>query len=219
MLINPEIYLVARCPNCQEYILYRSLSLFSLRGGKPQPVFCSCGAVAFELHIPGKKHLYIHTDCPYCITKHSYIYELSALRKEYPLSLACQDTDLHLAYLGKREAVLNALDEEGALIMDYADTLEEYFICPSIMAKTLMRINHLFAQDAIECGNCRGNSFNIEVQSQRIALRCNDCGAQAWLLARRPSDLMMLKRVDRIILGAKRAYLRFCSKKSNPASN
>ncbi len=213
MLLSPEIYMVARCPHCQEYILYRFLSLFSLREATPKAVYCSCGAKAFELRLSGKKHLYVDTDCPYCLAKHSYIYEISEIKKEYPLSLICNDTEMHLAYLGQREAVLNALDEEGTLIIDYADCLEEYFAHPPIMAKALQQINHLIAQDVISCGNCNGHNFNLEVQSQRIGLHCNDCGAQVWLFARRPSDLMMLKRVDKIVLGAKRAYLRFTPKK------
>ncbi len=218
MLIKPEIYLVARCPRCQEYILYRSLSLFSLRGTRPKTVTCRCGAKAFVLRLSGKKHLYVDTDCPYCLIKHSYIYELSELKKEYPLSLNCNDTEMHLAYLGQRETVLNALNEEGTLIISYADSLEEYFAQPSIMARALQQINRLFALDAISCGNCGGHNFNLEVQSQRIGIHCNKCGAQVWILARRPSDLLMLKRVDKIALYAKRAYLRFSPKKK-PATN
>lgn len=211
MIVTPQIFIAGRCPHCQEYILYRPLSLFSLRDGKTRELYCGCGSKAFEIRYSGKKYLYFDVFCIYCAEKHSYIYSLGEVVKEFAISLTCGETDLHLAYIGQKQPVLKAMDEEGAIIMDYADELTDYFACPSIMAKSLIQINKLFAQDAVNCSNCEGGSYNVLVQSQRISISCNDCGSHVWVSARRPSDLMMLNKVTRITIAENQAYFKFAT--------
>ena len=200
MLITPEIFIAMRCPYCQRQILFRTFSLFHFQDDVPYKITCDCGASPLSLRLSGKKHLYIDTICPVCPDEHNYIYHLDEIKNNQVISLSCIDTDIHLAYLGRRISVLKALNEEGQLIIDYADELKDYFLYPSLMAKILLCFNNYFIHDKVHCAKCSSNDFNLEVFSDRAVLRCVHCKSTAWLYASRKSDLYLLKKLGKIIL-------------------
>ena len=200
MLIMPEIFLAMRCPYCQRQILFRSFSLFSFQEDVPYKISCKCGASPLSLRLSRKKHLYIDTICPVCPDEHSYIYNIDEIKKNQVISLSCLETDIHLAYLGRRMSVLEALNEEGQLIIDYADELKDYFLFPGLMAKILLCFNDYFMHDKVHCAKCNSKDFNLEVFSDRAVLRCDHCNSEALLYASRRSDLYLLKKLGRIIL-------------------
>jgi len=199
MLVEPQVFLAMRCPHCQEQLLYRSFSDFRLLSGKEMEVSCSSCDTAFTIRVSGKKHAYIDLFCPCCQEKHSYIYKLTEMRNAV-LSLDCGDTDLHLAYIGEKDKVLEALDEEGFMIIAYQDELREYFASPSLMAKALIEINRLFRQSGIVCSVCGSKEFDLEAKGHRIGITCAHCEARGFLYAARPADVHLLKKAQSIRL-------------------
>jgi hypothetical protein len=114
--------------------------------------------------------------------------------------LGCEDMDIRLACIGERKDVREAMDEESALILDYAEELHDYFVKPAIIGRSLLCLNKLLAARACLCANCRREDMDILILSDRLVLTCPHCGRSAYIYASRPSDLHLLNRVSRISL-------------------
>lgn len=213
MLLIPEVFIAMRCPYCQRQILFRTFSFFNIKENIPQKITCNCGASPLSFRILGKKHLYIDTICPACPDEHSYIYNVDELKKKQVISLTCIDTGIHLAYLGQRGPVLQALNEEGHLIIDYEDELKDYFLHPGLMARILLCFNNYLLHDKVYCANCGSKDFDLEVFSDRAVLHCVHCDATAWLFASRKSDLYLLKKLKKIILQPEKSTWSFIEEK------
>ena len=199
MLIRPEWFLSLRCPYCQERMLYRAVSRFELDRGKTLTIRCSCGAEPLRLWLRGQ-NLYADCFCPCCEEEHSYIFRMQGMRADPPFMLDCADMDIRLACIGERDSVRVAMDEESALILDYADELRDYFVKPSIIGRSLLRLNKLLVARACLCENCGREDMDVLILSDRLALTCPHCGRSAYLYASRPSDLHLLNRISRISL-------------------
>ncbi|MCL1905950.1 MAG: hypothetical protein FWG06_02960 [Clostridiales bacterium] len=199
MLIRPEWFLSLRCPYCQERMLYRAVSRFDLDKGKTLTIRCSCGAEPLHLRLNGK-NLYADCFCPCCEEEHNYIFRVQGMKADPPFMLGCDYMDIRLACIGEREGVREVMDEESAIILDCADELREYFIKPSIIGRSLMRLNKLLAARACICVNCGREDMDIRIMPDRLILTCSRCGSSACLYASRPSDLHLLNRISRISL-------------------
>ena len=199
MLIRPEWFLSLRCPCCQERMLYRAVSRFELIKGKTVSIRCSCGAEPLHMRVGGR-HLYCDCYCPCCAEAHNYIYRLNNWNAEPPFMLGCDTMDIRLACIGKREDVREAMDEESALIMDYAEELRDYFVKPAIIGRSLLCLNKLLAARACLCIDCGREDMDILILSDRLTLTCPHCGSSAHLYASRPQDLKMLNRISKISL-------------------
>ena len=199
MLIRPEWFLSLRCPCCQERMLYRAISRFELDKGKTLNIRCSCGAEPLSVRMKGR-YLYATSFCPCCEEDHSYIFRVQGMLAEPPFIMGCENMDIRLAYIGEREGVREAMDEESALILDYADELHDYFVKPAIIGRSLLRLNKLLAARACLCAYCGREDMDILILSDRLTLTCPHCGRSACLYASRPADLHLLNRISRISL-------------------
>jgi hypothetical protein len=180
-------------------MLYRAISRFELAKGKTLAIRCSCGAEPLRLRLKGR-HLYADCFCPCCEDEHYYIFRLQGMRADPPFMLDCEDMDIRLACIGEREGVREAMDEESALILDYAEELHDYFVKPAIIGRSLLRLNRLLAARACLCANCGREDMDILILSDRLTLTCPHCGRSAYLYASRPADLHLLNRISRISL-------------------
>ncbi|MCL2496646.1 MAG: hypothetical protein FWF04_04445 [Clostridiales bacterium] len=199
MLIVPEWFLSLRCPCCQERLIYRALSRFELAKGKKLNIRCSCGGEPLHLRFAGK-HLYADCYCPCCEDAHSYIFRLRDMKVEPPFMLGCDNMDIRLACIGGRESVCEAMNEESALILDYADELGDYFVKPLIIGRSLLRLNRLLSSHACQCANCGREDMDILILADRLVLTCPHCGRNACIYAARTADLHLLNKISRISL-------------------
>ena len=180
-------------------MLYRAISRFELDKGQTLSIRCSCGAEPLLLRLKGH-HLYANCFCPCCEENHYYIFRLHGMRANPPFILGCENMDIRLACIGEREEVREAMDEESALILDYADELRDYFVKPAIIGRSLLRLNKLLSVRACLCANCGREDMDILILADRLSLTCPHCGRNACLYASRPSDLHLLNRISRISL-------------------
>lgn len=199
MLITPEWFLSLRCPCCQERMIYRAISRFELSRGRTLTIRCSCGGEPLRLRL-AKNHLYADCYCPCCEDTHAYIFRIRGMKAEPPFVLDCDEMDIRLACIGEREGVREAMDEESALILDYAEELSDYFVKPSIIGRSLLRLNRLLATRACLCANCGREDMDILILADRLVLTCPHCGSSACLYASRPADLHLLNKISRISL-------------------
>ena len=212
MLIRPEWFLTLRCPYCQERMLYRAISRFALDNGKKLTIRCTCGAEPLQLRLQ-RRHLYASGFCPCCEEDHHYIFRLQGARAEPPIMLCCEDMDIRLACIGERQSVREAMDEESALILDYADDLHDFFVQPAIIGRSLLCLNKLLATGACLCANCGREDMDILILSDRLTLSCPHCSRSASLYAARPADLYLLNRISRISLHEGGMRIRYFSLK------
>lgn len=199
MLLAPKWLLSLRCPVCQERLLYRAISRFELAGGETYTVHCSCGAEPLHLRL-SSKHLYTDCFCPCCEESHNYIFRLNGQKAEPPFLLTCETMDVRLASLGSADGVLEAMNEESTLILDYAEELSDYFVRPSIIGRSLLRLNSLLVDRSCLCANCGREDMDVLILSDRLVLSCPHCQVSACLYAARPADLHLMNKITRISL-------------------
>jgi DNA-directed RNA polymerase subunit RPC12/RpoP len=180
-------------------MLYRAISRFELDNGKTLTIRCSCGAEPLRLCLK-KRHLYADCFCPCCEEYHNYIFRLQGLKAEPPFILGCEEMDIRLACIGARECVREAMDEESALILDYAEELRDYFVKPTIIGRSLLCLNKLLVARACLCIDCGREDMDILILSDRLVIACPHCGRSAVIYASRPADLHLLNRISRISL-------------------
>lgn len=216
MIVFPETLVVIRCPFCQRQMLYRNISRFSMAEGVT--LSCSCGADVLRIHAAAK-NIYISCFCPCCQEEHQYIMSIKELLSNQAMMLECEETSLHLAYIGDRDEVLTELNAEGEQIICYQDMLREYFDQPSLMAKVLMHINHLYAQRKINCEACGSSDFNIEIFNDCLNIACAHCQQHTRIFAKRPLDLHLFRKVDRITMRKQGVAMHFVTKTSTVGLN
>ncbi len=209
MIVFPETLVVIRCPFCQRQMLYRNISRFSLTEGVT--LTCSCGAAVLKMH-SAAKNIYISCFCPCCQEEHQYIMSIKELMSGQATMLECEETDLHLAYIGNRDEVLTELNAEGEQIICYQDMLREYFDRPSLMARILMHFNHLFDQRKINCEVCGSSDFNIEIFNDSLTVACAHCQQHTRIFAKRPLDLHLFRKIDRITMREQGVAMHFVTK-------
>ncbi len=200
MLINPQWSLTLRCPVCQERMIYRNISRFQLAKGKVHVVQCSCGAEPLKLWL-AQKRLYAEIFCPCCEDTHNYIFNLKDLKGDPPFMMGCEDMEVRLACLGDLAVVREAMDEESALIFDYAEELKDYLVKPSIIGHSLLRINQLLTEHSCTCAHCLREDVDILILSDRLVLSCPHCHREFSIDAAKPGDLNLLNKMPSISIG------------------
>ncbi|MGI5892507.1 MAG: hypothetical protein ACOX7H_07275 [Bacillota bacterium] len=208
MIINPNFFLAMSCPFCQDRMLFRRISPFSFNSNKEYEITCACGAKTLSFKTSGKKHLYVNIFCPACLEEHAYIYNTEELRKKQPLIPSCNETGINLAFIGMRKPIIEKLNHEGDIIIEYQDELSGFFSHPVLMAKLLHRFNTMMSEDRIAC-SCGSPDFNLQVRADKLLLSCSNCNCSATILASRPSDLQLLKRAEYIVLDPQGPKINF----------
>ena len=217
VLISPELCLAMRCPSCQEHILYRSLSLFALRDGTERIIRCHCGSEALRLRLNGKHRLYMEALCPMCMESHSYIHYISEHLK--PLELVCQETEIVLADLGDRRSVCEAQHLDHLELLSHQAELGDFFYHPQVTMRMLLLLNHFYRTGRLICSGCGGDftdmrGFDIQVERKSLQIYCANCNSRLRLLTTRPSDLVLLRHAEKILLQPGKSALLFGPKKN-----
>ena len=178
-------------------MLYRAISFFALAGGQTVTIYCSCGAEPLHLRL-GNKYLYADCYCCYCEERHNYIYQHKGSLADPPFVLGCEIFDIKLASVGGSAGILAAMDEESAMILDYADDLKDCFVQPTIIGNSLLSLNRLIIGHSCQCAVCNQEDLDVLIQADRLTLLCPHCGASAFLKAARPADLLLLSKIKSI---------------------
>lgn len=199
IIINPKWLLALRCPCCQERLLYRAISYFALHNGQTIAVHCSCGAQPLHLYLSDRR-LYADCYCSYCEENHHYIFPRQGFKAEPPFVLNCENMDIRLASLGGPESALEAMNEESAMILDYAEELNDCFVQPTIIGRSLLSLNRLIVDRSCQCAACGQEDLDVLILADRLILSCPHCGISAHLKAANVVDLQLLNKITRISL-------------------
>ncbi len=171
------------CPGCGE-VTYGVFSLFELSGGRGISVSCDCGKSQLKI-FPKKENTYIvSVKCQVCETEHEYAVPLSELLHNRFLDFLCPELLMGLAFIGDREKVEHAVEENNKYIKEILTTcgLEHSGKNGIAILKALDKMQQLSDEGGVRC-ECGSTLIDLDVLENGIVLECCECGATAFFTA------------------------------------
>ncbi len=197
MIINFDRSAAYRCPSCGE-ITYGNFSLFELSGSKAVSVQCSCGQSNLVIAPEGKNNFIVSVQCIVCDDVHKFSLPFQALAKKDVVEYTCPNVMVGLAFVGRNEAVRNAVVKNEHYIEDVISAcgLEHTGKNGVTMLKALDKIQELSDNENLYC-ECGSNMIDVEVRENDLVLECCLCGVSVTLTADtiRNSDFSHLEKL------------------------
>ena len=207
VLKNTEATIAYRCPHCGSGIL-SMVGVFALSGDMIK-LKCDCGRSELVMQKTNDDRLRLTVPCMFCPKPHQFVITKTAFFEQELISFPCQMTGLDVCFLGKKEAVMEALDESEKQILDllkeagYGDvtSLAEVtglsdddadeedrdvnFTDNHIYDMVLFVVRDLEEEGKIRC-RCteQGDTgdYDIVCDRDRIFVTCKKCGARREII-------------------------------------
>ncbi len=197
MIINFDRTAAYRCPSCGE-ITFGEFSMFELSGEKGVSVQCTCGQSDITIVPENKNSFIITVDCLVCDETHQFVLPFQDLAKKDCVEYACPKVVVGLVFIGRNEAVRNAVVRNEQYIDEVIATcgLEHTGKNGVTMLKALDKIQELSDDENLYC-ECGSNMIDVEVREDDLVLECCLCGASVILSADviRNSDFSHLQKL------------------------
>lgn len=202
MLMSTYTIVALRCPKCGKLDLY-SLSRFSCGKKGQVELFCECGHCLIVLTRKGRNLYRLQVECLMCEIKHTLKLQGKEIWNEHIRPLICENTGLELGYLGKKEEVIQAIQQGERSLRELIKDLgyEQYFLNPEVMSHVLDRLRQISEGGQMSC-SCGGRHLETEVFPDRVELSCPYCNAVGIIFAESGSDLQKLQAIKGIELEA-----------------
>ncbi len=183
MLIDFNRTIAYVCPGCGE-VAYGDFSIFGLSGGRGISVSCDCGRSSLEMSTKNGTTYQIVAKCQVCEQNHIYAVTLNDLMHQRILEYSCPEILMGLVFIGKRENVEHAVDENNKYIKEVLTTcgIEHAGKDGITILKALDKIQELSDEGGLSC-ECGSNLIDLEVLENGIVLECCTCGAKAFFTA------------------------------------
>ncbi len=161
------------CPYCSS-IAIRDINLFDFSGNTPTAF--TCGGDCFEQCItvtPKKDKYTISVNCPMCDDPHVFNIKKITFWQNKLLILHCPDTGIGILFIGDRDTVKAEIEQQEEMFIKMN---EEYAVSEELnmIFDTVERINELAKSGGVSC-SCGSSAISIEIDSEKITLRCRDC--------------------------------------------
>jgi ribosomal protein S27E len=183
-------------------------ALSRFRCGKRNPfhLSCECGSNLLEISRKGREAYWLRVLCNLCETEHVFHLSGAQIWNKKALSLHCENTQIVLGYLGSKEEVLKAINEEADLtkgIAAQAAQLEnrDFYVNSAIMLQVLEALRKIDEQGQISC-SCGRSELEFETYPDRVEIRCVDCQAVGIVFAESVRDLRNINKTEAIQLAA-----------------
>lgn len=170
------------CPYCSS-ITIRDINLFDFSGNTA--TLFPCGSESNEdcITITPKKDKYtISINCPMCDDPHIFNIKKITFWKNRFFVLHCPETGIGILFIGNRDKVKAEIEHQEEMFIKMN---EEFSISDELnmIFDTVERINELAKNGDVSC-SCGSKAISIEIDNEKITLRCRDCG----ILKDFPSD-------------------------------
>ncbi len=198
MIIYGHRTLLIRCISCGR-LLEHNLNIFDISKEKDLIFYCKCGKENISFRKKDKKVYNIKIECFGCGEKHMYIYSLKDLINK-DLLFKCTD-DIETCFIGDSYMAEQFIGnhgenfEEGILDPEFDDYFENF----KVLAACLNKVDRLMGAGRIGC-NCGDDDINVEVFSDRIEVKCLNCGSVQIIYAETEEDLDLLLRKRKITM-------------------
>lgn len=200
MLVATTTAIAMRCPGCGK-IQYHALSLFSFSIQKSFRFTCDCGAPLLLVSTKDRKIFYLQFDCLMCDEKHFVKHRLKEIWSSRVTSLVCEETGLDVGFIGPREQVKKCIASQERSLREIAEDLgfADYFTDPEVMYEILDCLHKIAEDGKLSC-QCKNLQIEVEIFSDRVELRCSNCGAIGVIGAESREEIETLKNVWEIRL-------------------
>lgn len=171
------------CPGCGE-VAYGVFSLFELSGGRGISVSCDCGKSQLNIFSKNAKNYIVSVICQVCEKNHEYAVSINDLLRKSFLDFVCPELLMGLAFVGNKDAVENAVDENNKYVKEILTTcgIEHAGKNGIAILKALDKIQLLSDDGGVTC-ECGSDLIDLDVLENGIVLECCKCGATAFFTA------------------------------------
>ena len=171
------------CPGCGE-VTYGKFSLFELSGGRGISVSCGCGKSSLDIMYKSDTSYVVSVKCQVCEKKHEFVVPLSELLHNHFMDFLCPELLMGLAFIGDRDKVEQAIEENNNYIKDILTTcgIEHSGKNGIAILKALDKMQQLSEEGCVRC-ECGSNLIDLDVLENGIVLECCECGATAFFTA------------------------------------
>ncbi len=163
------------CPHCSS-INIKDINLFDFSGKSGMEFKCedSIGCSTFSMRITPKKDRYsITIECPACGGVHAFNIKKTAFWQKRFMVLECPDTGFGIFFAGEREEINKEIMHQESILEESEDfAIDEEL---TSIFEAVEHINELAKDGKVYCA-CSSRAIAIEIDNERIMLRCRDCG-------------------------------------------
>ncbi len=193
MILNSrETCIAYRCPYCASGIK-SMVGVFALSGAMKK-LKCSCGASELTINHTNDGKLRITVPCLLCGSEHTFQISSKLFYEKELFIYACPYSAMELVFIGKEEAVTEALSRsEKELLemlkelgiddldklhgeMDHLDDDDDEPCAPSIFDTVMFVIRDLIESGDISCC-CDDGDYSVAISDDHVKVFCRSCGA------------------------------------------
>ena len=162
------------CPGCSATIMTEK-NLFDFSGATPTMLTCrqECGEDCVTIS-PKKDKYTILINCPMCDEAHMFNIKKITFWQSKFFVLHCPETGIGILFLGDRETVQKELYEQEQMFVklsEECDVTREL----TMIFEIVERINEIAKAENVSCA-CGSHAISIEIDNEKITLKCRDCG-------------------------------------------
>ena len=162
------------CPGCST-IAVVDKNLFDFSGTSSIPLFCDadCGEECITV-TPKKDKYSISINCPMCDEPHIFNIRKITFWQSKFFVMHCPETGIGILFMGDHDTVKKELYEQEEM---FVKMNEEFAISEELtmIFDTVERINEIAKSGKVSC-SCGSSAISIEIDNEKITLRCRDCG-------------------------------------------
>lgn len=188
VLDKKETAVAYRCPHCGSWVA-SLVGIFSLSADMLR-LKCPCGESEMTMVYTNDKKVRLTVPCFLCPKPHNFVVSAGAFFDKELLAFPCAYSGMDVAFLGKKDAVLEAEKESDKVLSELIEDagvspfgrkqeMEEVFTDPQILEIVNFVIRDLDEAGEIKC-RCPEyeGSYTVEVTDDGVWVKCESCGAK-----------------------------------------
>lgn len=162
------------CPGCSAIAIWDK-NLFDFSGESPTVFSCHsrCGEECVTI-TPKKDKYSIVINCPMCDEAHVFNIRKITFWQTKFFVLHCPETGIGILFLGDHDTVKKELEEQEEMFVklsEECDVTREL----TMIFEIVERINEIAKEEQVSC-ICGSHAISIEIDNEKITLKCRDCG-------------------------------------------
>ena len=162
------------CPCCSAIAIWDK-NLFDFSGEAPTVFTCHSECNEECVTVTPKKDKYsIVINCPMCDEPHHFNVRKITFWQTKFFVLHCPETGIGILFLGDHDTVKKELDEQEQMFVklsEECDVTREL----TMIFEIVERINEIAKEEQVSC-ICGSHAISIEIDNEKISLKCRDCG-------------------------------------------
>lgn len=164
------------CPECSASAI-SDKNLFDFSG--KAPTVCSCGSEcgAECIGVTSKKDKYsIFVNCPVCEDTHIFNINKITFWQSESFVFHCPESGVAILFLGEHNSVQKELRKQEQMFISFSEECEVTRELTMIF-EIVERINEIARDENVRC-SCGSHAISIEIDNEKITLKCRDCGRE-----------------------------------------